>query len=226
MDDCTNPVVWGHYADGHKGVCLKFRTAKTNGYSSIDLKCITGWGSSGPIYGYRTFPFRKMNYSNQFQSVDFFRSIGRLTENQLLNQWYTDKYENVSKCGKHMVNKDTVEDWRKNYWNNYDSSFFIKLKEWEYEKEQRLFLSSSLEMYDTQESRKLKYKFEDLEAIIFGIRTPVRDKVKIIKIIETKCKENNRNDFDFYQADYSSTSGKMEIKKLDFIKQQILKQLD
>lgn len=104
--------------------------------------------------------------------------------------------------------------------------FFMKLKEWEYEKEQRLFLSSSLEMYNTQESRKLKYKFEDLEAIIFGMRTSVEDKAKIIKIIKAKCKENNRKDFDFYQAFYSSFSGKMEIKKLCFIKQEILNQED
>jgi hypothetical protein len=226
MDDWTSPVVWGHYADGHKGACLKFKVKDTKGSPSIDLYCTTGWGSSGPMYGYRTFSFRKINYSNQFQPIDFFKSIGSIPINQLLNQWYTDKYGNLSKCAKHMKDEESIQDWRKEYWSNYDSSFFMKLKEWEYEKEQRLFLSSSLEMYNTQESRKLKYKFEDLEAIIFGMRTSVEDKAKIIKIIKAKCKENNRKDFDFYQAFYSSFSGKMEIKKLCFIKQEILNQED
>ncbi len=222
MDDCTNPVVWGHYADGHKGACLKFRTKEIDGSPSIDLRCIVGWGSSGAMYGYRTFSFRKINYSNQFPAIDFFRSIGRLPVGQLMEQWYTNQAGNDSQCAIHFKNKDTKEDWRKNYWNNYDSSFFIKLKDWEYEQEQRLFLSSGLDTYSDPKTRKLKYRFEDLEAIIFGVRTPVEDKVKIIKIIEEKCKENNRNDFDFYQVVYSSLPGKMEVKKLDLFSREVL----
>jgi len=50
------------------------------------------------------------------------------------------------------------------------------------------------------------------------MKTSTEDKVKIIKIIEEKCKENNRKEFDFYQANYSQSIGKMEIKKLNFIK--------
>ena len=73
-------------------------------------------------------------------------------------------------------------------------------------------------MYDTKEKRKLKYRFSDLEAIIFGLKTPLEAKLEIIKIIEAKCQENNRRDFEFYQAVYASHSGKMELQKLDFKK--------
>lgn len=187
MDNCTNFAVWGHYADGHKGVCLKFRTYEVNGSSSLDLKSIIGWGSE-PIYGYRTFPFRKINYRNlQFPKIDFFRSIGSLPVDQLINQWYTDQYGNISKCGMHLRDKETEETWRKNYWDNYDYGYFSKLIDWEYEQEQRLLLSSSLGTYNESKNRKLQYKFEDLGAIIFGMRTPDKDKVKIKRIIENKC---------------------------------------
>ncbi len=215
MDDCTNAAVWGHYGDGHSGVCLKFRTQK-NGREedSIDLKCIVGWGSK-PIYDYRAFPFRKINYTNQFPTIDFFRSLGRLPVGQLMRQWYTDPEGNRSQCSAHMKDKDSEDAWRRDYWVNFDSSFFVKLKDWEYEREQRLLLSSGLESFSEPESRKLKYRFEDLEAIIFGMKTSIQDKVKIMKIIDSKCQVNNRQDFDFYQAQYSPSLGKMEIRKLD-----------
>lgn len=217
MEDCTNAAIWGHYGDSHRGVCLRFKSKDTESNPSINLNCITGW-SSTPIYSYRPFAFRKMDYKNKFPSIDFFKSIGRLPVGQLMGQWYTDKEGNISQCSAHMKDKNTEEEWRKQYWNNYDSCFFIKLKDWEYEKEQRLLLSSVLDSFKDTQDRKLKYKFEDLEAIIFGMKTSTEDKIKIIKIIEEKCKENNRKEFDFYQANYFQSTGKMEIKKLNFIK--------
>ncbi len=214
MDDCTNAAIWAHYGNGHKGVCLKFKTTEKNGCSAIDLKCITGWQRSGPVNGYRTFLFRKINYSNQFPSIDFFKSIGRLPVPQLLRQWYIDQDGNRSQCADYMEDKDSIEDWRKEYWENYDSSFFIKLNDWKDEQEQRLLLSSGIDTYNDRETRKLNYNFEDLEAIIFGMKTRVEDKMKIKKIIESKCKANNRKDFDFYQADYSPALGRMGVNKI------------
>jgi len=38
--------------------------------------------------------------------------------------------------------------------------------------------------------------------MISGLKTSVEDKAKIIRIIEVKYKANNRNDFEFYQANY------------------------
>jgi len=213
MDDYTNAAVWAHYGDRHRGVCLKFKTTEKNGCPAIDLRCITGWKRSEPVYGYQTFSFRKINYSNHFPSIDFFQSMGRLPVPQLSRQWYADQDGNCSQCGNWM-NRDTIEDWRKEYWGNYDRGFFIKLKDWEYEREQRLLLSSALDTYKKPETRKLTYKFEDLEAIIFGMRTRVEDKVKVREIIDSKCKENNRNNFEFYQADYSPPLGKMLIYKI------------
>lgn len=223
MKDCTNASVWGHYAEGHKGVCLKFKTKEINGLPSINLNCITSWSFARgqemkPTYSIRPFTFREIEYSNNFISVDFFRSIGRPPAGQLMKQWYTDHEGNISQYASHMKDSKSEEEWRNNYWNVFENSLFTKLIDWEYEQEQRLILHSSLDSFTKSENRKLKYKFEDLEAIIFGARTATEDKIKIIKIIESKCKENNRKDFDFYQADYSQLSGSMKISKLNFIK--------
>ena len=67
------------------------------------------------------------------------------------------------------------------------------------------------------ESRKVKYDFNDLEGIIFGIKTSNQDKEKIIDIIREKCLENGRKNFDFYNAEYSHESGKIECVKIDII---------
>jgi len=71
--------------------------------------------------------------------------------------------------------------------------------------------------YQTPEKRKLKYDFNDLEGIIFGIKTSTSDKIKIIEIINKKCKENNRNDFSFYQAYYSKETGNVNYEKLNLV---------
>lgn len=88
-----------------------------------------------------------------------------------------------------------------------------KTSDWKNEREYRLLIHSSLNTFDNPKNRKLKYNFEDLEAIIFGMNTPKEDQFKIIDIIKNKCKENNRAFFDFYKA--NSSNGKIQIKKLN-----------
>jgi hypothetical protein len=214
VDDCTNAAVWAHYGDGYRGVCLKFKTTEKDGCPTIDLRGVTGWKKSEPVYGYQTFEFHKINYSNQFPSIDFFKSLGgRLPVPQLWRQWYGDRDGSRSSCADWM-SADAIDEWRKGYWHNYERGFFTKLKDWEYEQEQRIFLSSVLDTYEKPESRKFTYKFEDLEAIIFGMRTRIEDKVKIKRIIDAKCKEHNRDNFDFYKASYSPSLGRMVITKV------------
>ena len=66
--------------------------------------------------------------------------------------------------------------------------------------------------------RKLKYNFADLEGVIFGINTSLKHKIKIIKIIEEKCKKENRSNFKFFQAYYSKQTGEIEVKELGILK--------
>jgi hypothetical protein len=55
--------------------------------------------------------------------------------------------------------------------------------------------------------RKMKYAFEDLEGIVFGIKTSDSNKREIIRIVRRKCAEAGRKDFEFLQA-YRSPDGK------------------
>ncbi|WP_329767505.1 hypothetical protein [Bacillus nitratireducens] len=152
-----------------------------------------------------------MNYSNQIQRINFFSHLGYLKHNVLLRQWYTDSEGNISNFAN-QLNDEVIKDWQKEYWHNYQAPFLNKSIDWQYEKEYRLLLFSALDIYTEVHDRKLKYKFEDLEAIIFGMKTSREDRIKIIKIIKEKCKQENRNNFDFYEA--ISSKGEITIKKL------------
>jgi hypothetical protein len=70
----------------------------------------------------------------------------------------------------------------------------------------------------SRDSRKLKYAFNDLDGIIFGIKTSMEDKLKIIKIIESKCRKENRKDFKFYQAYYSKQKGIIDHAEMTLLK--------
>ena len=135
-----------------------------------------------------------------------------------MSEWYTDSDGSISQCAKHMESAATQLEWRKEYWKVFEESLLIKTKDWEKEDEYRIVLADIGGILREKENRNLKYKFEDLDAIIFGSRTPLGDKLKIMKIIETKCRSARRSDFKFYQADYSSSTSEMQLTELTSLK--------
>ncbi|MCB0745988.1 MAG: DUF2971 domain-containing protein [Ignavibacteriae bacterium] len=209
-----NSVLWGHYGDNHKGVCLKFKTQEKDDRTFLRLDTEYGY-SEGPTRGMRPHFFRKIKYDNKHVEIDFFRSIARMSKPQLNKLWYKDTKGNLSICGKHL--NENEEHWRGNYWNNFYDSLEVKLKEWEYEEEYRLIIHGDFTDYTTKESRKLKYDFNDLESITFGIKTENSSKTEIMRIIQKKCKELNISDFYFYQAYYSQETGQIESFKLNLL---------
>lgn len=112
----------------------------------------------------------------------------------------------------------SAEQWRQKYWDDFYTGISIKLVDWAYEKEHRLLLSSTIFDFKEPHTRKLKYNFCDLEGIIFGIKTPEKEKKIIMNIIEEKCRLDNRQDFKFYQAYYSRVSGKVKAAEMDLLK--------
>lgn len=94
----------------------------------------------------------------------------------------------------------------------------MKLRAWDREKESRLILSSSINDLESDANRKLRYNFDSLEGIIFGINTPTESKLKIIKKIEGLCGLFQRCDFSFYQARYDEHSREIIYDKLESIK--------
>ncbi|KPY82808.1 hypothetical protein ALO44_200122 [Pseudomonas syringae pv. tagetis] len=90
-----------------------------------------------------------------------------------------------------------------------------KLKDWEYEKEYRALLTPFLIDLKDHLSRKCVYDFDSLNGLIFGIKTPVAEKMKAISIVKALCKAHNRNSFNFYQARYNLTANKITHHLID-----------
>lgn len=219
MTCCSNSSVWGHYGEQHKGVCLKFKTQTFGEEIQFKVERINGYGESGPTKGMMPHTFYKVNYENKHVEIDFFKSLGRLQVFILKNHWYTDGAGKMSKCAEPITNDSELNDnWHSNYWKRFYKGVTTKMEDWSYENEYRLILTNMLNNFCSVDSRKLKYDFSSLDGIIFGIKTTTENKLKIIKIIEEKCKKYNRSDFKFYQAYYCNRNGKIEYELLDLIK--------
>jgi hypothetical protein len=219
--DPNHAAMWGHYGDGHKGVCLKFRSeSNSNGDAIIKLNGLAG-GYAGPqgagsTHGDRELRFAKMHYVERFVEVDFFRSIGTLPIPILRTEWFSDDDGNVSSCADEIFS--SPDEWHQRYWEVFNSVATAKFRDWRYEEEYRLVLTSALQLFTETKDRKLKYRFADLEGLIFGLRTSLSDKHQIIEIIGAKCKEQGRKEFEFSEAAYNASDGKFVTRTLSALR--------
>lgn len=202
MSECKSSSVWGHYGDNHSGACLIFNADVINEKSFLKLKGKTGYSStSGYIYDFSKLMFYPIDYIKGYGQIDFFRMLGRLPIPKLNSMWYLLD-GSLSECADDMIKDE--DSWRNNYWENFYRDITVKSKDWSYENEYRLIITSSLDNFSDPKDRTLNYDFSSLKGIIFGIKTTMEDKLKVMKIIENKCRETDREDFKFYQASYSS----------------------
>ena len=211
----SNSSIWANYGDHHRGACLIFQTDKDSNKDHITLNKVSGYSNKEVHCRYSPMKFHEVYYGEERNEVDFFRSIGQLPECKAMEIWYKDADGNVSECGSHF-GKD-FETWKEGYWTTYYPDIIAKTRDWEYEEESRLILFSQIGGLTEKAHRKLKYRFNSLKGIIFGIRTSDSDKLKAIEIISKKCSDTGRSDFQFYQAQYNyRTSGiskhRMDIK--------------
>ena len=185
----------------------------------MDIERVNGSNMQGDTIGWMPHTFYPVKYQNKHVEIDFFKSLGRLQVFILRALWYSDSEGNMSICAEPISETmETQENWRKRYWENFYKGATTKLKDWAYENEYRLILNDMFHDFDTPESRSLKYEFDALDGIIFGIKTTANDKLRIMKIIDDKCLKYKREDFNFYQAYYSKTDGKIKYELLDLIK--------
>ena len=204
-----NPSVWAHYGDGHAGVCLIFEAVESTDGSSVELKRLTGrqFNSKGDYkehWSYAPMYFHDVSYSERPAIIDFFRNMGVLPLPALMKLWYMDEKGHISDCAAHFISDKEEEYWRGKHWNDFQRDISIKSKDWEYEQECRLILHGLLDSSLDNRRRSLTYKFDSLKGIIFGIRTSDQDKLNIIDIIQRKCQVDERSDFQFFQAYFSS----------------------
>lgn len=202
----NNSVMWGNYADNHKGVCLIYETDSDN---EIEVKDISGCKTSKngeiiPIYSWVKMPINKIIYGDEICERNFFESFGRLNFLQI-QSWLTNN-EGTSYC--YEVYKDK-EKWNKQYWEIFQLKNCRKMKEWSYEDEYRLIIDNAFGDHEKPEERNLPYNSKILKGVIFGIRTSEYDKKRIIDAI----KKHNYSNLIFYQAEYDEELQKIDIRE-------------
>lgn len=214
----SNSSLWANYGDSHKGVCLIFETVENDHKDSLAVKHVTGWGfdSEGNTiehWNFRPLAFHDICYSEKPSEIDFFNNIGMLPLNALNKLWYSDDVSNYSESAPHITTEKERQSWWKRHWDDYERDIIAKSKDWKHEQECRLILPALLEGSLDDRRRSVTYEFNSLKGIIFGIRTSDEDKIKIIEVIQRKCAENKRTDFNLYQAYYSPEHG--DIRKYE-----------
>ncbi len=191
-DNCS---MWGHYTKGHKGICLIFQP-KTDGKNEY-IEFENG----------EKLIITPINYDKPPTSLNYFENIAHLPRNELSKYWFMDGKE-----------QSHIKFNRDEYWNRYKEKISYKFKDWDYEKEMRLVKEGIFSCEQLRpEERIMKYKFEYLKGIIFGMRTDEKMKLDIMKIIDHKLQQYGKRPFEFYQAQYSSFEQKLAIRKLNLI---------
>ena len=185
VTDPTQAAMWGHYADSHRGVCLKFQTTTLpSGEAALALNRLIARGThqGKETFKYANIPQRlyPVQYQTRFPEIDFFRSLGKLTASQLAF-WFRSPDGAQSATGEDLLKGS--EEWRKQYWDIFHKSVTTKLIDWAHEGEQRITLHSGLADLSQDASRKLKYRFEDLQGIVFCLKTSLQDKMAISRIV-------------------------------------------
>lgn len=221
VESPDNAAMWSAYADNHAGVCLKFRTRETEDH----LRTLTlsshrnwSWKQGGALEERRTFGpvvFSAVRYDTEFPEIPFFDSLGQQSIHHLNQHWHAE--DGVMSPAADAL-KGEAEEWRNAYWRRFEGCINRKTPHWAHERELRLMLYSSLQPFDTIESRCINYQFEDLAGIVFGLRTSLADKVRILKVIEEKCIASGRADFELSQATHSNRTLDIETRPFKLIK--------
>lgn len=210
---CTDGRNWAQYGDSHRGVCLVFKThSTTNGKGLKLMVCNEYCSTRGKIFNYYIKPLKTVNYIDSFQEFNFFDMIGTMPR-VISTTWMKDRNGNISSFYKGKRTFET-DEWRKEYWMFFESIITSKGSDWTGLAEERIVLEDNMLIkYDTVETRKINYDFNDLKGIIFGYKTSEKNKQKIREIIAQKCKNCDRTDFQFYKADINKENGRIIIVK-------------
>jgi Protein of unknown function (DUF2971) len=211
----TQAAMWSIYGDSHRGACLKFKTTTlASGPQALTLRTANAIDGTGTVqYEYSPQPFQEVRYADRYAEIDFFRSLGTLIPQQLAF-WYRGDGGVMSSTGR----LTGTDEWRKRYWENFHTTVTTKLKDWQHEREYRITLQSHTVDLSILSERKLRYRFEDLQGVIFGMKTTTEDKIAIARILQAKCKETGRSDFEFYQAYYSRITGRIATTQWNLVK--------
>lgn len=209
-------LMWSHYADQHRGICLIFRPDKNSLRQRLDSVrnriCI---GQVTESIG-NQFHFRDVVYNEKTQPVDGF------------------DYFPADICKRFSF---ASEEERINFVESKESYFLEKSRCWEYEQEVRLLLPAPSgwvagKIEYSKNQRLFHYDPTQLVGIIFGSRTTDDAKNRIMEIVSDKQVmlakngdlKGSPNIFMFFQAKMSNFERQLEVVPIggnfagDFIK--------
>ncbi len=155
---CSNILMWSHYADYHRGICLRFKFLKKDDEYFLTL-------------GSDEFQLHQIKYDENLPPV------------------YNILDDNSERMSEFLL---------------------TKYKDWEYEQEHRLILFP--EDFDGEPIKK--YKKEDLEGIIFGLKTPPDNIKMIYELIDSHYLKYGIR-VNFYKAQEIQGKYAIKIKKID-----------
>ncbi|WP_228892415.1 DUF2971 domain-containing protein [Pseudoduganella aquatica] len=212
MESCDAPSMWAYYGSNHSGICLKFRTDTDANGRFINLNTTTSFDMNGSQRTMRPHYFKPVVYRADHATLNFFETLGAAPTPVLNAQWYTNEKKEVSPLL--LRTEEERKKWRDEYWKQFLVSATTKTETWKPEQEQRLvYHSMSADL--TPEDRTLSYDFSSLEAIIFGVRVAAADKLKVMRVIAEKCRDHNRSDFNFFQAQFTTNQNEIKLSEME-----------
>jgi hypothetical protein len=214
---CNNAAMWSAYADGHRGVALKFRAAESNEGLTIPLQAVLGTSTTPAgtqeVANAVHARLYQVRYTEGPLTWDFFTQLGQLSRKDLAF-WHQGQDGQVSAIA---VESEVGSDaWRARYWDRCRESVTVKLQDWAHEQEHRLVLWDMLGT--VERNRMARYDFGSLCGVVFGMRTPTEEKLRIMRILQAKCAAAKRDDFELFQADYSPKSNRIELRPLPLLR--------
>lgn len=220
--DVTNSVMWGHYADEHRGACLLYETILVEGKEVIPLETIEREHLKIDL----SSEIKPVEYKDSIIKRNYFETLGELNMLQI-EAWLTNE-DNESSSLLTIYDSD---EWRNRYWKEFNEMYYTKMSDWEYEKEYRLVipgcvldhilaldqeLKSEVELEEPK-GLAVKYVPDTLKGIVFGIRTNIYDKMKLLRAIKESGR--NLNNFKVFEAKYDERNRKIYIRENQFINQ-------
>ncbi|MFL9885010.1 DUF2971 domain-containing protein [Paraburkholderia agricolaris] len=196
-----NESMWGHYASGHRGICLIFEFEEREGRVQMELE------EQGHLDLY------EVQYSPAPPQVNVFESLGYLPANALHRNWLS--------CGEQVSQQAhtySSPDYHSTYWQAFAQTVSHKFPEWEREREYRVVKSAWFSGRKPASERLMHYREKHLKGVIFGMRTPVDQQLEIMAALDATLSDSQKKGFEFHSARYCSARKTLEVTRLDLIK--------
>lgn len=196
-----NESMWGHYASGHRGVCLIFEFDEREGQLEMDME------------ESMRLALHRVQYSPYPPQVNVFESLGYLPQASLHKHWLSlDERVSPLACTY------SSSEYRSSYWRVYADTISHKFPEWEREHEYRVVKSAWFSGRNSDSDKLMHYKEKHLKGIIFGMRTPVDLQLQIMEALDASLTSTQKAAFEFHIARYCTVKKALEISRLDLVK--------